>query len=197
MKKTHHSLYTATAAPSLIDIPELSYLMADGLGDPSGDHYKAVVEGLYGVAYAIRTELKPTLTYSVAPLEGLWEGTPDDRAAMQWTMCILQPEPVTPEMVARAVDVVRRKKPGAEVGGIRLAPMAGGRAAQILHTGPYSEEPATVGTLMKFIFGQGLTVVGRHREIYLSVPDRTAPEKMRTIIRYPVAALAAAHGAEG
>ncbi|MDP9865081.1 MULTISPECIES: GyrI-like domain-containing protein [Streptosporangium] len=187
MKKTHPGLYTAKAAPALLDVPPLPCLMVDGSGDPSGDHYKAVVEGLYGVAYTVRAELKPVLTYSVAPLEGLWEGTPDDRASMRWTMGILQPEQVTPEAVARAVSAVRRKKPGAEVDGIRIATAPGGRAAQILHTGPYSEESATVERLLKFVADQGLTVAGRHQEIYLSVPGRTAPEKMRTIIRYPVA----------
>ncbi|WP_433245408.1 GyrI-like domain-containing protein [Streptosporangium sp. CA-135522] len=187
MKKTYPALYAAKATPSLLDVPERTCLMVDGSGDPSGDHYRAVVEGLYGVAYAIRAELKPVLTYSVAPLEGLWEGTPDDRAAMRWTMCIPQPARVTSETAARAVHAVRGKKPGANVDGIRLAPLAGGEAAQILHTGPYDEEPATVETLLKFVADQGLTVAGRHHEIYLSVPGRTAPEKMRTIIRYPVA----------
>ncbi|MEV8630094.1 GyrI-like domain-containing protein [Streptosporangium sp. NPDC051023] len=186
MKKIHRDLYAAKDVPALLDVPELPCLMADGAGAPSGERYRSTVEAMYGVAYAVRAELKPTLTFSVAPLEGLWEGDPGDLTSMRWTSLIPQPEQVTAEMVERAVAAVRRKKPSARVDDIRLATLAEGRSAQILHTGPFSEEPATVGKLMKFIAEQGLSLAGRHHEIYLSNLERTAPEKVRTIIRYPV-----------
>lgn len=186
MKKINRALYAAKAEPALLDVPELPCLMTDGSGDPYGDTYATAVKSLYGVAYAIRAELKPVLTYSVAPLEGLWEGSPDDWASMRWTVLIPQPEQVTPETMARAVSAVRARKPSLDVDRVRLAPLAEGRAAQILHTGPYSEEPATVGRLMRSVTDRGLTVTGTHHEIYLSAQGRTAPEKMRTIIRYPV-----------
>ncbi|MEV7012465.1 GyrI-like domain-containing protein [Streptosporangium sp. NPDC051022] len=186
MKKIHRDLYAATAAPALVDVPDLPCLMADGASAPSDPLYLSTIEGMYGVAYAIRAELKPILTYSVAPLEGQWDGDPADLTSMRWTSLIPQPEQVTPEMVERAVNTVRSRKPSARVDGVRLETSAEGRSAQILHTGPFSEEPPTVERLMRFVAEQGLTVAGRHHEIYLSDWRRTAPEKVRTIIRYPV-----------
>lgn len=186
MKQIHRDLYVATAAPRLIDMPDLPCLMLDGSGAPSGEPYLDAVAALYGVAYAVRAELKPTMTYSVAPLEGLWDGDPDDLSSMRWTALIPQPAQVNAEIVDRAIGTVRRKRPGARLDGLRLETMSEGRSAQILHRGPFAEEPATVKTLREFIIGQGLSLSGRHHEIYLSDFRRAAPEKLRTIIRYPV-----------
>ncbi|MFE3454524.1 GyrI-like domain-containing protein [Nonomuraea sp. NPDC059194] len=179
MKTIHRDLFAAKAAACLIEAPALPYLMADGVGDPSGETYRDTVAALYGVAYAVRKELKPSLTYSVAPLEGLWDGSPDDRASLRWTAMILQPVQATAQMVAAACAAKG-------VTGVRLDTLAEGRCAQILHVGPYRDEPATVEKLMAFVAERGLVVSGRHHEIYLSVPGRTPEEKMKTLIRYPV-----------
>ncbi|MFF4412623.1 GyrI-like domain-containing protein [Streptosporangium sp. NPDC001559] len=186
MKQIHRDLYTATATPRLLDVPELPCLMFDGSGAPSDESYLDAVAALYGVSYAVRAELKPVVTYSVAPIEGLWDGDPGDLSTMRWTALIPQPAQVTAEIVERAVETVRRKRPETRLDGLRLGTMNEGRSAQILHIGPFSEEPATVKTLMEFITGQGLALAGRHHEIYLSDFRRTALEKQRTIIRYPV-----------
>jgi hypothetical protein len=122
------------------------------------------------VAYAIRFALKhgdDALDDPVMPLQGLW-----------WA---------TAELVARAIAKVRRSRPAVAVDGVRLARLAEGRCAQVLHTGPYSRETPTIDRLHAFIRARGCVPSGRHHEIYLSDPSRTAPEKLKTIIRYPVA----------
>ncbi|KAA2261206.1 hypothetical protein F0L68_18105 [Solihabitans fulvus] len=179
----------------MVDVPELPFLMIDGAGDPNSDGYRAAVEALYGAAYGIRFALKNSgiLEYPVMPSQGLWwtaepHGyTQDgDRADWRWTMMIMQPPQVTPELVADTIAAVASKKPGLPVEGVRLANHAEGRCSQILHVGPFRTEPATIDRLHAFIADNAMVIAGRHHEIYLSNPNRTAPEKMRTIIRYPV-----------
>jgi len=58
--------------------------------------------------------------------------------------------------------------------------------AQLMHRGPYADEGPNIARLHEFIAAQGLRLRGRHHEIYLSDPRKTAPEKMRTVLRHPV-----------
>jgi hypothetical protein len=111
-----------------------------------------------------------------------------DRDTWNWTMMIMQPPPAVAELVTHAIDMTSRKKPATALDRIRLTEFAEGRCAQILHTGPYSGELPTITRLLDFIRGQGMQVGGKHHEIYLSNPTRTAPERLKTIIRYPVTA---------
>ncbi|ONI87485.1 hypothetical protein ALI144C_08810 [Actinosynnema sp. ALI-1.44] len=182
-------LFAGTTEPALIDMPPLPYLMVDGKGAPDSPEYSNAVSGLYAVAYAVRAALKPSMTYSVLPLQGQW-WSPDpavfatgDRAAWCWTMMILQPAEATPDLVAEATAKAARRKP---VGGVRYERLTEGTCAQVLHKGPYSEEPATIARLMDFVRREGRELTGRHHEIYLTRPRTDHPERMRTLIRYPV-----------
>ncbi|MFC4107113.1 GyrI-like domain-containing protein [Micromonospora zhanjiangensis] len=193
-KKTYRQVYAARATPTLVDVPELTMLAVDGVGDPEGPAYRQVVEALYGVAYTLRFGLKNAgvLEYPVMPLEGLWwspglrDGSTADRSAWHYTMMIMQPPQVTADLVADAVAGAGRKRPSAALDRVELRTLAEGPSAQILHVGPFSEEPATLDRLMAFIGERGLRMHGKHHEIYLSDHRRTAPEKLRTILRYPV-----------
>lgn len=189
-------LYTAPAAPVVLNVPELTYLMVDGRGNPnSAPEYAEAVQALYAVAYAIRFALKrrpDPVDAPVMPLEGLWwvpdmsTFTVEDKSAWQWTLLILQSGHVTPELLSEAREAAGRKgRPGLDR--VRLDGYAEGRAVQVLHRGPYSEEGPTVAALHRFIADQGLQLAGRHHEIYLGDPRRTAPDRLRTIIRQPVA----------
>jgi hypothetical protein len=190
-------LYRADANPALVDVPPLDYLMIDGHGDPnSAPEYAEAVQALYTVAFTIRFALKrlpEPVDAPVMPLEGLWwvsdmaAFTVEDKAAWDWTMMIAQSSHSTPEVAAAARQAAARKKAIPAISSVRLERYAEGRAAQILHRGPYSEEGPTVEALHRFIEDRGLTLSGKHHEIYLGDPRRTAPEKLRTIIRQPVA----------
>jgi hypothetical protein len=197
--KARERLYKAGREPQLVDVPALHFLMVDGEGDPNtAPAYREAVEALFALAYALKFALKRTggPDERVSPLEGLWWS--DDMGAFaverrgdwRWTMMIAQPEAVTPALVVATLDEVRRKKALPALDRLRFAPYAEGRAAQILHLGPYAAEGPTIARLHAFIREQGLTFDGRvqkHHEIYLSDPRRAAPERMRTILRQPVA----------
>jgi hypothetical protein len=195
-KKELKHLYAPSAKePALVEVPELQYLMIDGQGDPnSAPAYAAAVETLYALAYALKFMVKREqgVDYGVMPLEGLWWGQGIDwhdagqRADWQWTMLIMQPEHVTAALFEQALAPTRKKKPGLALDRARLERYDEGRAAQILHIGPYAIEGPTVARLHAFIEQQGHALRGKHHEIYLGDPRKTAPEKLRTVIRQPV-----------
>lgn len=189
-------LYRATRdKPQLVDVPEASFLMIDGAGDPNtAPAYAEAIAALYSVSYTLKFTLRKEtgLDYHVMALEGLWwaadmnaffSGRKDD---WFWTMMIAQPESVTAAMVGQAKQQVRKKRDLPALDSIRLAVFAEGRAAQILHVGPYSAEGPTIARLHEFIREQGYMLSGKHHEIYLGDPRRSAPEKWRTIVRQPV-----------
>jgi hypothetical protein len=191
------AVYSAGPAPAFVDVPELSFLMIDGHGDPnSAPAYAAAVQALYSLAYPIRfalTRRPDAVDARVSPLEGQW-WTPDmttfstdAKSEWNWTLLIAVPEQVTDAVVEDARDAAVRKHPDAPVARVRLARFAEGRCAQVLHVGPYSAEGPTVAALHAFIAANGCALTGRHHEIYLGDPRRAAPEKLRTILRQPVA----------
>jgi hypothetical protein len=151
---------------------------------------------LFAVSYAVKFAVKRApggIDYRVMPLEGLWwvddmsRFTVADKASWQWTALIAQPDVVTDELVDKGVATAAARRPLPAVGRVRLERLWEGRAAQVLHLGPFSAEGPTIERLHSFIAGQGLGRRGKHHEVYLSDPSRTAPERLRTVIRQPVA----------
>lgn len=197
LKRELAEVYTAGATPVLVQVPELRFLMIDGHGDPNtSPDYTAALEALYTVAFTIRFALKrgpAAVDAPVMPLEGLW-WVPDmatfsveDKASWDWTMMIALPPQATSDAVAGARAAAAKKKSLETIGRVREERLAEGLAAQVLHRGPYRDEGPTVERLHRFIEAQGCDLAGKHHEIYLGDPRRTAPEKLRTIIRQPVA----------
>lgn len=198
LKKDLKHLYSASAKePALVDVPPANFLMIDGKGDPNkAPEFREAVEALYGTAYTLKFMLKKGGVgpeYAVMPLEGLWWVddmrlfSPEDKGAWLWTLMIMQPEWVTLELFREAVEEVARKKDPPALAGIRLESFHEGPAAQIMYIGPYSDEGPTIERLHAFIRENGRERAGRHHEIYLSDPRRTAPEKLKSILRQPVA----------
>lgn len=197
MKKTLKHLYAPSAKTvSVVDVPQMAYLMIDGEGNPNtAERYTQAVEALYTLAYAIRAIRKAAgEPFTVMPLEGLWT-LPDqsatvvalteaDKDTFTWTLMIVQPEAVTAEAVEQARENARKKKKPL-LDAVRFATYDEGEAAQIMHLGPYADEAPTVARLHEHILGNGWQLSGTHHEIYLSDPRKVAPEKMKTIIRQP------------
>jgi hypothetical protein len=191
------ALYRAGVRPRVVDVPELTFLMLDGAGDPNGSaDYEAAVQALFTLAWTLRFAIRDThgVVRRVAPLEGLWwaddmAGFGDaDRDSWQWTMMIRQSPEATPDLVAGAVEQITSRKGLPAVAGVRLETFTEGRAAQVLHVGPYSSEAPTIARLHAFVHDLGGTFDGRrqrHHEIYLGDPRRSAPERLRTIVRQP------------
>lgn len=192
-------LYRASArTPELVRVPERAFIMVDGHGDPNtSPDYKAAIEALYGLAYTIKFALKSELglSYRVGALEGLWwademtDLTAERKANYRWTMMIVQPDVLTPDRFARALEELGRRKAPVALGSTRLERFAEGLCAQVLHVGPYSAEGPTIARLHAYIRELGGRFDGhrqKHHEIYLGDPRRTVPEKWRTIIRQPI-----------
>jgi len=174
----------------VVDVPEIAFLMVDGHGDPNtSPAYTEAVTALYTLSYTVRAIAKTDLgrVHTVGPLEGLWSADDPavfvtrEKSAWDWTMMISQPAWITPDVV----EAAKRKKKA--VDGVRFASYAEGRSVQVLHVGSYDDEAPVLAALHReYLPEHGLTFNGRHHEIYLSDPRRTAPEKLRTILRQPV-----------
>ncbi|MEO7909669.1 MAG: GyrI-like domain-containing protein [Roseiflexaceae bacterium] len=195
-KELKHLYAPSVNEVALAEVPPLQFLMIDGQGDPNtAPAYAAAVEGLYALAYALKFRVKrgpAGVDFTVMPLEGLWWGADIDwqatsqRAGWHWTMMIMQPEDVTAELFEQALAETRAKKPALALERMRFERYDEGLAAQIMHIGPYADEGPTVARLHDFIEQQGRTLRGKHHEIYLGDPRKSAPEKLRTVIRQPV-----------
>jgi hypothetical protein len=180
----------------IVDVPEMNFLMIDGQGDPNTSQaYQDAVEALFSVSYALKFMIKKSdiqVDYGVLPLEGLWwvddmtQFSVDDKTNWKWTSMIMQPDYVTMEKFEEARERVRKKKDPAALSKILFNPFNEGLSAQIMHPGPFSEEGPTIQKIHAFIEENGYQVNGKHHEIYLSDFRRTAPEKLRTVIRQPV-----------
>lgn len=198
-KKDDKQLYLPKATPALIDVPAITFLMVDGQGDPNGEAYQRAVSLLYILSYTIKMkgkQLPGYCDYTVFPLEGLWwiDGCVFDfaqRDNWRWTSMIRQPDFVTPAVLAWAIELARKKHPDADYANVRLETFTEGLCVQMMHKGPYATEPETVEAMRAYMAQNGLvdaiTFTDRkHHEIYLSDPNKVAPEKRNTVLRHPV-----------
>lgn len=191
-------LYAARGEAEIVDVPDLAFLMIDGRGDPNTSKaYRDALEALFTVAYTAKFMVKREpdgINFKVMPLEGLWwsdDGSRADggsKADWNWRMMIMQPQEVRPEIVAGALEGARARRALPALEEVRLEHFEEGPAAQVLYVGPYAGEGDAIAELHSFIEERGYTPRGRHHEIYLRDPRRTAPELLNTIIRQPIAA---------
>lgn len=178
-----------------VTVPEMKFLMIDGQGDPNtAKEYKEAVEALFAVSYTAKFSIKKSrgFDYGVLPLEGLWwmddmnEFSIDRKSEWKWTMMIMQPDVVEKEDVDLAMDSVRRKKNPPALPNLRFESFTEGLAAQIMYVGAYVDEAPTIKRIHEYIAEQGNRLSGKHHEIYLGDPRRTAPERLKTVIRQPM-----------
>jgi hypothetical protein len=196
LKRELRRLYSVNRNPTFVEVPELQFAMVDGHGDPNeAPEYAEAVQALFSVSYTARFALKRArdgFDYGVMPLEGLWWAqdmsafTTSDKSSWDWTMMIMQPEQVTGEVFDDACAAAMKRKSLPAIDRLRLESFTEGRSAQLLHVGPYATEGPTIQRLHAFIADHGCELAGKHHEIYLNDPSRTAPDKLRTIIRQPV-----------
>lgn len=197
LKKELHTLFHAPVrSPEFIEVPPQQYLMIDGQGDPNtAQSYTDAIEALYSVSYTLKFMIKKgkkAIDYGVPPLEGLWWTNPisdfsiQNKNAWHWTAMIMQPQFITAAQIAEATEQALKKKPLPAVPLLRLEQFIEGHCAQIMHIGPYASEAPTITLLHDFIHAAGNKRRGKHHEIYLSDPRRTAPEKLKTIIRQSI-----------
>ncbi|MBN1537005.1 MAG: GyrI-like domain-containing protein [Anaerolineales bacterium] len=194
-KKDLKHLYQPSSKEfSLINVPSMNYLLVDGHGDPNTSlQYQKSVEALYSIAYKIKFILKPQgIDFTVSPLEGLWwvddmtKFSVKNKGEWDWTMMIMQPKWVEVDVFEKAREIVAKQKVIPELSKMRFESFEEGLAVQILYWGAYADESPTIARMHEFIHSSGLFTNGKHHEIYLGDPRKTAPEKLKTILRQPV-----------
>ena len=191
--KEYKQYYTAKSTPLVVDFGKIPYLSIEGKGEPAGEVFVEALESLYPLAYGVKGICKKQdQDFGVPKLEGLWWVKSDkpalevSRSKWYWKLLIRMPDFVTSEIVESAREVVFEKKGFDLIKKIGFETIDEGKCVQIMHIGPYSTEPETIGKMENFIKENGYGENGLHHEIYLSDPRKTAPEKMRTILRQPV-----------
>jgi hypothetical protein len=202
-------LKTGKGIVDFVEVPEAGYVMVPGTGAPGGAEFSDAIQTLYTVSYGAHFVLRKRTGSAprVMPLEALWwVDDPDQQALVHavaageasmatgdmsrwhWQAMIMQPEPIDEEVVELAVTQARAKKTLPGLDRLRYVRWAEGASAQILHVGPYSAEGPTIAKLHRAITEAGYRPRGRHHEIYLGDPRRSAPQRLRTLIRQPVQA---------
>ena len=195
-KKEFKNFYSAAKEPQLVTVPKMSFFIIDGQGDPNtAKAYQEAIEALYGLSYTIKFMIKKGsrgCDYGVLPLESLWwsEEMADfvfsRKDKWQWSAMIMQPEIVTREIVEIARQELAKKKNPPGLPRLHFLEIEEGLSAQIMHTGPFSEEGPTIAKLHNYIKSNGYYLQGKHHEIYLTDIRRAKPEAWKTIIRQPV-----------
>jgi hypothetical protein len=196
LKKEYREFYNPSAKEcSVVDVPEMQFLMIDGTGDPNtAQAYREALEALYAMSYYLKFFSKNAvgIDYVVMALEGLWwaddmaDFSMADKADWSWTSMIMQPDHITAAHVESAMEEVRHTKNPPALDQMRFEPFREGLSVQIMHIGPYAEEAPTIIRLHEFAAESGYRLRDKHHEIYLGDPRRTAPERLRTVIRQPV-----------
>lgn len=201
-KKEYKEFYIPPVTPTLVDVPPANYIAVSGTGNPNdeGSEYKDSIGLLYGIAFTIKMskkggrQIEGYFDYVVPPLEGLWwsengEVNYAHKEAFHFISMIRLPEFVTRADFDWAVAEATRKKK-TDFSKVEFFHYEEGRCVQCMHIGPFDSEPITIGKMKAFAEQQGLSIaiddVRRHHEIYLSDPRKTAADKLKTVIRYPV-----------
>ena len=202
-KKEYKEFYMPKSRPEIITVPQMNYIAVRGEGDPNeaDGAYKKAVGVLYSVAYTIKMSYKGShkidgfFEYVVPPLEGFWrQGNNSDidytdKGKFSWISVIRLPDFVTEEDFKWAVEEASRKKKF-DCSAAEFLTVDEGLCVQIMHIGAYDDEPRSVALLDDFIKENGyendLTDARLHHEIYISDPNKTVPEKRKTVIRHPI-----------
>lgn len=201
LRKKFKELYGPTAKKvEEVNVPPFKFAMIDGEIEPGSSPgispaYQEAIQALYGISFTLKFMSKQRkedpVDYSVMALEGLWwveDGEFDITRpeGWRWTAMIMQPDHITNAMYGEALAQLGRKKPGPALEKLRFETFHEGLSLQIMHIGPYSQEPATIEKIHSFARENGYIRQGRHHEIYLGDPRRGDPVKLKTILRQPV-----------
>ena len=202
-KKEYREFYLPKNRPEIVTVPRANYIAVRGQGDPNeqGGAYQQAIGVLYALAYTLKMSYKTDYRiegfydYVVPPLEGFWrqEGVEGidygNKAAFQWTSVIRLPDFVTEKDFAWAAETAEKKKK-LNCSAAAFLTLDEGLCVQILHLGPFEEEPASVALMDAYIRERGyendLSEQRQHHEIYLSDTRKVEPARWKTVIRHPI-----------
>ena len=202
LRKQWKHLYSPSAKKvEVVEVPRFLFAMLDGEIEPghgpgTSPDFGDALEGLYGISYTLKfiSKLRKEnpIDYPVMALEGLWwvEGAEFDitqPAGWKYTVMIMQPDHINPDMFQEALGQLRKKRGDKPAfARLRLDSFQEGTCIQVMHIGPYSEEMTTIARMDAFAQENGYLLHGKHHEIYMGDPRRAAPENLKTILRHPV-----------
>ncbi len=202
-KKEFKEFYLPKNKPEIITVPKMNYIAVRGKGNPNDEDgaYKKALEVLYAVSYTLKMSYKSDykiegfFEYVVPPLEGFWwqdgfNGMDySNKSELNWISVIRLPDFITKENFDWAVDAASKKKK-IDCSKAEFISIDEGLCVQIMHNGPYDDEPKTVKLMDDFIRENGyendMNENRLHHEIYLSDPRKTVQEKLKTVIRHPI-----------
>ena len=202
-KKEYKAFYMPASKPAIVTVPPMRFAAVRGQGDPNpaDSFYKQAVSMLYAVAYTVKMSklgdhrIRGFFDFVVPPLEGFWwqpgRGDVDyaHKEAFQWIALIRLPDFVTEADFRWAVEEASDKKK-TDLTAVEFLPWEEGLCVQCMHLGPYDDEPVTVSLMHQFLAEQGYALdisdTRHHHEIYLNDARKTAPEKLKTVIRHPI-----------
>ena len=202
-KKEYKEFYLPPEKPVIVTVPKANYIAVRGKGDPNeeGGAYKQAIGILYAVAYTLKMSYKTDhridgfYDYVVPPLEGFWwqEGVDGvdygDKSSFNWISVIRLPDFITRSDFDWAVETAAKKKK-IDCSGAEFLTIDEGLCVQIMHIGPYDDEPASVAIMDQYLTENGymndLSATRLHHEIYLSDARKVAPENRKTVIRHPI-----------
>ncbi len=203
LKKEYKELYMPKNKPVIVNVPEVRYISVRGKGDPNIEEgeYKQAIKILYSIAYTLKMSYKTDhvidgfFEYVVPPLEGFWrQDSPDifdfsDKSSFCWISVIRLPDFVKQKDFIWAVETASAKKK-IDCSKAEMLTVNEGLCVQIMHLGSYDDEPVSIKKMDDFLKENGyendITNVRFHHEIYLSDPEKTVPEKMKTVVRHPI-----------
>ena len=199
-KKNDKAIYLPKKKPEEVNLGEMKYAIIDGKGSPDDPVFTEIVGALYAFSFTLKILPKKGITpegyfeYTVFPLEGVWYSEEPgnlrqglNKEKFVYRMMIRQPDFVTDELFQSILERITKKVGKEMVEGFKFETIREGHCVQMMHIGPYNKEFETFNVMDKYCDEHGLVRTNSvHREIYLSDPNRVAPEKMRTVLRYEV-----------
>ena len=199
-KKHEKALYLPKAVPAPVTVPEHAFFMIRGEGNPNGEAFLEAKGVLYALSYAVKMLPKKGdapegyYEYAVFPLEGVWDtaepmlpGEALNKDALRYTLMIRQPDFVTDELAERILAATSRKKPHSLYASASFGHWNDGLCVQMLHVGPYDDEPVSFSMMQAYCAEHGLRRASdSHREIYLSDARKNDPARLKTVLRFGV-----------
>jgi hypothetical protein len=191
----HKNEYVASAKkPGMVRVGPARYLSVSGRSAPGSDEFNRAIGALYNVAFTIKMARKfAGQDYAVTKLEGFWsfdspDADPSSPATIwNWELALRVPPFITEKEAQRTIEQLIAKGKSEDVRKVRLVEIKEGECVQMLHVGPYTAEKPTIDKMREFAELAGRRFQRRHHEIYLSDPRRMKPERLKTILRQPVA----------
>jgi hypothetical protein len=201
LKKELKHLYAPSARKvTIVDVPRFNFVMLDGAIAPgdtpeTSQEFQDAFGALYGASFTLKfmSKLRETnpIDYTVMALEGLWwtdtgEFNFQTVEEWKWTLMMMQPDHITQDMFQEAARQLKEKRNNPAIDRLRFESFQEGLCVQIMHIGPYSEEPRTIEKMKVFARANGYALCGKHHEIYIGDPRRAKPDRLKTVLRHPI-----------